>query len=495
MIQVLRSSFLLLAIVLLAIRCSSLNQKGSMPTRPLLKKELIEDLNYLNNVVVKTHPIIINPTWSNKLDSFVNSIEQIEGEEIPAFAYDNAIREAISLLGCVHTYVIKSPLQDLLSEKIDVMGNYNFFPLRLFVDSSGLYLIDLKCNSLDSSIQFPFQVDSINGMGSQELIYAMSVHYPQDGYQKTLAYRILNEHGAYFLRRHFYDVNSILIKGKSEDGEKIELNIEAVQMYENKRFRYYQPEGKPIVKEKDVSLFDLGIESAYLKLETVMYENYQMIHDTIFEYLASTKKKNLIIDLRGNGGGSQIVYLDFLSHLSSDSLRIEMVKRDESGLKFFNLKRRKDKPSKEFYNRFESIENGTKYFINPLPPKATLFKGDLYVLIDGGTISGASQLASFLKNRMHAICIGQETGGGETGNNGHGYDELELPNSKITISWPRYNVKLDLPIPINHRGVKPNLEIKYDPKSYLLNRDLEMEKVFQLMGRSDLIKDLNFIRN
>ena len=459
------------------------------------KKELIEDLNYLNQAVVKTHPIIINPTWNNKLDSFVDSIEQIEGAEISAFDYDHAIREAISLIGCVHTCVITSPFQGLLSEKIEETGNYTFFPLRLFVDTTGLYIIDLECNSLDSPIQFPFQVDSINGIGSKELIYSMSVHYPQDGYQKTLAYKILSEHGAYFLRRHFYNVNSILIKGRSEDGEKIALNVEAVQMYDNKIFRYYQPDGKPILKEKYVSLFDLGAESAYLKLETVMYENYQMIHKTIFEYLASNKKKNLVIDLRGNGGGSQIVYLDFLSHLSSDSLRIEMVKRDESGLKFFNKKGHKDKPSKKIYNRSEKIENGTKYFINPLPPKTTTFKGDLYVLIDGGTASGASQLASFLKNKMNAICIGQETGGGETGNNGHGYDQLELPNSKIRIRWPRYNVKLGLPIPVNHRGVKPDFEIKYDPKSYLLNRDLEMEKVFQLMGRSDLINGKNFIRN
>lgn len=489
MIQVLRSPFLLFAFVLVAIGCSSINQKGLQSTRPLPKKELLEDLNYLNKAVVTTHPIIINPAWSNKLDSFVNSIELIEGDEISVFDYDNAIREATSLVGCVHTSVINSPLQDLLSEKINAMGYYFFFPLRLFVDSSGLYIIALDRDSLDSSIQFPFQVDSINGISSQELIYAMSVHIPQDGYQKTFAHKILNEHGAYSLRRHFYDVYSVLIKGKTATGEKLALNVEAVQRYENKRFQYYQPEGNPIVEEKNVSLFDLGTESAYLKLETVAYENYQMIHDTIFDYLTSTKKKNLIIDLRGNGGGSQIVYLDFLSHLSSDSLRIEMLKRDESGSTFFNSKRRRDKPSKEFYNRSEKVENGTNYFINPIPPKTTLFKGDLYVLIDGGTASGASQLASFLKNTMNAICIGQETGGGETGNNGHGYDQLELPNSKITLNWPRYNVKLDLPFPTNHRGVQPNFEINYDPTSYLLNRDLEMEKVFQLMGNSDFIDE------
>lgn len=482
MINVLRLHFLLIVFVFVAVRCSPINQKGLTPTLPIPKKELIEDLNYLNEAVVKTHPIIMNPAWSNKLDSFVNYIEQIEGEEISAFEYDNAIREAVSLLGCVHTAVMKSPLQDLFSERINEKGNYYFFPLRLFVDSSGLYLIDLDSSSLNSSIQFPFQVDSINGIGSQALMYSMRVHIPQDGYQKTFANKILNEHGSYLLRRHFYDVNSILIKGKTEDGESIAVEVEAVRKYDNKGFRYYQPEGTPIVKAKDVSFFDLGPESAYLKLESVIYENYTLIHDTIFEHLASNKKKNLIIDLRGNSGGSQMVYLDLLTYLSSDSLRIEMVKRDESRSKLFKRKRRRDKPSKEFYNRSEKIENGTKYFINSLPPKTNIFRGNLYVLIDGETASGGSQLASFLKNKINAICIGQETGGGETGNNGHGYDQLELPNSKITINWPRYNVRLGLPIPINLRGVRPDFEIKYDPNSYSLNRDLEMEKVFQLIG-------------
>jgi len=482
MIQVLRSPFLLLAFALVLVSCSTINQKELTSTQSLPKKELIEDLNYLNEAVITTHPIILNPSWSNRLDSLVKNIELTEREEISVFDYDNAIREAVSLIGCVHTAVMKSPYQDLLTEKIHEMGNYYFFPLRLFVDSSDLYIIDLESNNVDSSFQFPFQVDSINGIGSKELIYALSVHIPQDGYQKTFANKILNVHGGYSLKRHFYDMNDILIKGKTADGERIELNVEAVQRFDNRRFMYYQPEGKPILKEKDVSFFDLGPETAYLKLESVIYENYPTIHDTIFEYLASNKKKNLIIDLRGNSGGSQRVSLDFLTHLSSDSLRIEMVKRDEPKSKLFTGKRRRDKPSKEFYNRSETIENGTKYFINPLPPKTNIFQGDLYVLIDGETASGGSQLASFLKNKLNAICIGQETGGGETGNNGHGYDQLELPNSKITINWPRYNVKLDLTIPINHRGVKPNFEIKYDPKSYLLNRDLEMEKVFQLLG-------------
>lgn len=453
------------------------------------KQELIEDLKYLNKALDKTHPIVINPIWNNRLDAFINHVDAVKADEVTVFEYDQSIREAISLIGCVHTAVIKSPLQDVLSEKINEMGNNMFFPLRICVDSSGLYVLDLEEDSQESSIQFPFKVDSINGIGWQELIYSMSVHYPQDSYQKTLAYKLLNTHGYYFLRRHFYAVNSILIKGKSENGEKLELNVEAVQRYKNNQFEYYQPDGEQLIKEQNVSFFDLNSESAYVKMKTVSYENYQEVHKTIFDYLNSTKKDNLIIDLRGNGGGSQMVYLDFLSNLSSETLCIEMIKRDESGLDFFSKKRHKAKPLKKYYKRSEKIEKGTKYFINPIPSKTTLFKGNLYVLINGETASGASQLASFLKNSLNAICIGQETAGGETGNNGHGYDQLELPNSKITINWPQYNVKLILPIPINHRGVIPNVEIKYEPKHYMLNRDLEMEKVFQLIIRKDYTRN------
>ena len=105
------------------------------------------------------------------------------------------------------------------------------------------------------------------------------------------------------------------------------------------------------------------------------------------------------------------------------------------------------------------------------------YNGKLYILIDGGCFSATAYTAAFLKKHKRGLFIGEETGGGEKGCNAMVMNYLELPNTKLRYRFPFFRVEHNVTPQAIGRGVFPDVNIKYDKKSRLEDKDLEMEKV------------------
>jgi C-terminal processing protease CtpA/Prc len=94
--------------------------------------------------------------------------------------------------------------------------------------------------------------------------------------------------------------------------------------------------------------------------------------------------------------------------------------------------------------------------------------------------SATFYLSQIIKNNQLATLVGQTTGGSQRGLNGDQTVFLRLPHSKIELDIPLigtfYNGKPD-------NGIEPDIIVKPSVQALLEKRDLEMEKVFELIKK------------
>lgn len=153
--------------------------------------------------------------------------------------------------------------------------------------------------------------------------------------------------------------------------------------------------------------------------------------------------KALIIDIRGNKGGSDAYWQGIVSELINDDIKIngyriyrsksELIKNYTDSRKI-NLNSteklphsiRKNAP-KEVYNKFNGFEN-TSYTIKS--SDNLNFKGNIYLLTDRKVYSSSEFFAMFCKESKFATLIGEMTGG-----DGGGLDPalFELKNSGLIV--------------------------------------------------------------
>ena len=114
-------------------------------------------------------------------------------------------------------------------------------------------------------------------------------------------------------------------------------------------------------------------------------------------------------------------------------------------------------------------------------PHRLSYKGKIYVLTGGATFSATSMLLASLKGLPNVTIVGEETGGGNYGNNGVFIPDLVLPNSRLRIRLPLYRIINNHSFPNNGRGVTPDIEVRANAESIRRSRDVKMEKAEALI--------------
>lgn len=167
--------------------------------------------------------------------------------------------------------------------------------------------------------------------------------------------------------------------------------------------------------------------------------------------------ENLVIDLRDNLGGKDQTHL--LEHLIKEPITYSTLEYRQihkaKYKKYFTKKLRLQYLVSSLIGRFVN-----KHTEKTLEPKEQ-FVGSVYVVINGYTVSAASNLASTLKEFANAKIVGEESGGGYKLWNTGGVI-LKLPNSKILIRIP--NIKGTNTVNTNYQcdGVSPIINFDED---------------------------------
>ncbi|SFW23763.1 S41 family peptidase [Luteibacter sp. UNCMF366Tsu5.1] len=217
----------------------------------------------------------------------------------------------------------------------------------------------------------------------------------------------------------------------------------------------------------------------------VMYKSKRDWHawlDEIFRSLNDRHVRLLVIDLRDNGGGSDVGD-DILAHLTRDPrsfpgyrdlLRYRSVPQalrpylDTWDNAFFDWGDRAQPFDARFYRRAATNDTETAE-----TPRAPFFGGEVKVLVGPTNSSATFEFAVRVRHSRLATLVGQTTGGNLRGINGGAFFFLTLPHSGVELDVPLVG---QFPLePQPDAGLEPDVPVPVTIDDIAAQRDRAME--------------------
>lgn len=213
-----------------------------------------------------------------------------------------------------------------------------------------------------------------------------------------------------------------------------------------------------------------------------------------FDSIRASGTKDLIIDIRENGGGSEGNEDYLFSFLAGKPYtkykNVEASAFSYSFLQYTDCRDPEERKELEadLRNEHYLAEDGRilrKPGIEmPAPLQPNPYAGNVYILTSGWTYSGGAEFASLMREHTDAVFIGEEVGGGYYGNTSGYSIELTLPNTGIVVDLPLLRFVLDVSdkVPFG-RGVLPHYPVQPTIDEYIKGYDAEMEFALRLINK------------
>ncbi|WP_243878501.1 S41 family peptidase [Winogradskyella pelagia] len=248
-----------------------------------------------------------------------------------------------------------------------------------------------------------------------------------------------------------------------------------------------------------VNDFGLGNE------ENPKHLKYVSFLDSVFTSLKHHNIKNLIVDVRYNGGGDDPNDLVTYSYLTQRNFqenkrawisfeKIPLLRYIDFWLPKFLRPLFVGSYNKDFKEEFPLEKNGkfcqdensADHFVRI--PNKNAFTGNIYLLISPRVASAGSLFAAMVNGNKNTTSIGEETMGGYYGHNGHTPLAYKLPKSKIVVYFSVVNLEQDVPKKSNqyyNRGIIPDIEVSQSLADFLIHEDTQLNYVLKLIENKD----------
>lgn len=235
----------------------------------------------------------------------------------------------------------------------------------------------------------------------------------------------------------------------------------------------------------------------------VMYNSkwkWRSFLNETFDDLADSNATDLVIDLRGNEGGSNVGDV-IVSHLISSPVPRQAVTRlvryrkvpvdllpylhtwDPS---FKDWGAAAIEPIDRFYRLRRTRRDDKGSLIKPTTPR---FPGRLWILVDANNSSATFEFAQTVQQNKLGLLVGQPTGGNQRGINGGAFFFLRLPSSGIEFDIPLIGQFRQEDAP--DAGLQPDIFVLPTVSDIALGRDAAMEAVLsQINGNANELEPI-----
>lgn len=450
-------------------------------------RQLQEDFLIFKGVLEEIHPGLYWYHGKQEIDKFFERVERTLVSNNTDLEFYRKLLGIISDIGCGHTWAnVPEPMESYLwSEE----GNL----------SLDVRIIDDKLYSLDSyqsdsgSIHAGDQILNINGKPAGLLIEQFMEYTVGDGTIESGRIRMVERRFNFYYTLVYGQPEMYTISYRNRENVTLTIDIPGKTLQDIQQ--------KDTADETEINQGNLlyhfyhDNKTAYLNISAFSdWEsngNEVLFEDEIssfFNRIDMVEVTNLIMDLRDNRGGADDLGLLTLSYLLNQPL----VEFKQMYFKSINPYFRgytdlEDEAVKELPGLTRQINDTTFVLTDlmttqPFGPSSPSFGGNLYVLINGNTFSTATDVAAILHSRDRATFIGEETGGGYTGNSSGFFITAILPHSKFRVRIPmiRYETNVENNVP-NGRGVLPDYPVEPEISAIIDQVDMEMRLTLDLI--------------
>ena len=441
-------------------------------------ENLKTDFTILLTSLRDNHPGLYDFTSKTQFDSLAEQNFHALNDSITEEEFHLLIRKFIRVIGCGHTSA--RPSNDWYQS---MRKNPSAIPIHILLQNDEIYIRKVFIEGEDALVGS--RIMSIDGIPATEILTELKSITGRDGIGETMVDRNIERIFQTYMTFLYGVKESYLVKLINGNGQIMEVSLSGTLPK-----RYQKDKTIELTETTEVSNAKFGIlpESkniAVLDMSSFPRKKYKKFYRQVFKRLKTMDSVDLILDLRGNGGGFFPNGNHLLRYLMNEKFTMDFSKPKGRSKKNDHMKL--DFSSNMTRGIFATIPDRNKkdpdrnYQIRYKLKKRNHFAGQIYVITDGWTFSTGSFVASKLKPSDNVTIVGEESGGGEVGFNAVLMWELTLPNSGLHITLPIYHVDIQPKEIDAGRGVLPDISIQYDDLQLRIDQiDLELMRIIQL---------------
>jgi len=437
-------SIIFLVVIILIFR-ALLKDSSYDPEKQFTIKQLQQDFLKTRKILENNHPALYYFHGKETLDQYFDNVYALIDSSMSVKYFYILLSRIAAKANCGHTYLELPKGYWKSAHKI-----YKYFPFKLYFQDGKAYV--LKNYSQDTAIPLGAEILSINDTPTSQIIINFLETIYSDGLNQTYKYAKMNriDYGlfpGYAEFPNYYDLTYVTREDTVARCTIVEaLTHGEIAEAQKKLF----PENWEYVPFKFKMIDSLSTAILIVK-DFIGYSNkeFQQFLANAFESIHQKGIQNLIIDVRNNDGGDPPNATAILSYLTD----IPFIYFPPHVLGYWSLKK-------------------------PIDPHPLKFKGNAYILIDGGCFSTTGHFISMIKYHNLGILIGEESGGSYICNGC--VENYTLPNTKIILNCARCVYRTNVHGFTRERGIMPDIEVKPKIEDLIENRDTVMEFVLKM---------------
>lgn len=457
----------------------SFGQKNLLLEKKLDKDSISAEFTELYNLTNTIHPGQFMFTSKKEFDKTYFDLKNSIKTNLSIVDYYKLTATLMAKIKDGHTTVDRGQITTLLKDE-------QVFPFSIY-QIKGKYYFD---KSTDENKNYKgLQILSINGKEIATIVNEIKKYIHLEGRNETgLNTRFKNFPFYYFIynQSEKFDIEFL---DKNNQKQKIVLNGITFGNFTKSTTENVPPLTTEIRKDKIAVLKFLSFANGYNEADRKVAEKQL---DDFFTKLDRQKTKNLIIDLRDNGGGSADIanylfsyltdkpyyYLDYFGAKYNNVISWKHYAQNPDNIEEIDLSETKKINGLNCYNS----TNSDDWWFKKQQSKVNPFKGKISILMNGGCFSTTGHFLALLREYKIGKFYGEYSQGSSYSNAGG--QAFVLPYSKTLVWVPTFQYKMRTPnFQNDEKGIKPDVEITVQAEDLKTGFDRQMDFVVREINK------------